>query len=77
MYMVIQEGLLESGEYKFDYHDVMICFTLKGSMSKFFSLTERGFMGKFGSLRNKIRYEKSQAFEIFGGKMKNGTIPLI
>lgn len=40
VYMAILEGFLENGKYKFDRHDVLIPFTWKGSMNKFFSLTK-------------------------------------
>lgn len=45
VYMAIFEGLLESGKYKFDHHDVMIYFYLKESTNKFFVNEEGVYEG--------------------------------
>lgn len=47
VYMNVLEMLLDSGKYKFNHQDMVICFTLKGSTNKFFALTKRGFIRGF------------------------------
>lgn len=74
VYINILEELLESGQYQFNHHDVMICFTLKGAGNKLFSLMDRGFGINMCTLKNKIHCEKSQAFEGIGEKMIDGSI---
>lgn len=77
VYMVILEGLANFQGYAFDEHNVIQCFVLKGSTNKCFSLTIRNFMIKVYNLHNKIHYKESQAFEIVGTKLAEGTVPLV
>lgn len=47
VHLAILEDLSKVDNYDFDEHDVMLCFALKESTNKFFSLMKRSFMKYF------------------------------